>query len=161
MVKGIYIPMDESENLEIRQYDGLSAYQRDVDGNIEATDFVRPEATIFSNEEALLIGLDINRRASLLLWLHNSRYRGHSALRGNVVIIGRPDDDGNTQSVPDELVELLFNTKYFKYQVTTIDSPEVWCGNQVTFHDWVDAYNSALVKASRWALVEEVRVLPV
>ncbi|GAA3322680.1 DUF3846 domain-containing protein [Paeniglutamicibacter sulfureus] len=110
MVKGIFFPAGEQYDIEVRKYEKLIDYQGDVDGLIEASDIARPDATIFSNEEGLLRRLDINRRASLVLWLHNSRNRGHTALRGDVVIIGRPDADGATQDVPDELIELLFNT---------------------------------------------------
>ena len=122
-------------------------------------DIDRPEATLILNEEGKLMGLPMNRRATLLLWVHLTRWRGHDALAGDVLIVGRPDDDGNMQDVPRELVDLLFKTKEYKYEVTTFDSLTTWSGNQRRYDDWVAAYNDGLALASRWFAVNDVRIV--
>lgn len=160
MVKGIFIPADESLNIEMRELRCLADYQEAVGGFIEALDIDRPGATIFINEEGKIHGLPLNRRACLLLWIHNSRYRGMASIEGDVIIVGRPDDFGDTQSVPYELESLLFRTHVYQYQVTTINEPGAWYGNQRVFEDWVSAYNAALYKSQAWHLVDEVRVIP-
>lgn len=50
----------------------------------------------------------------LPLWCHNDRYRGMDAIAGDVVLAGRPDDEGDSQGCPDELIDLLFNTSTYK-----------------------------------------------
>ncbi|WP_301540648.1 DUF3846 domain-containing protein [Glutamicibacter halophytocola] len=160
MVKGIYIPVDESLPIELREFNGLEDYMNAVDGLIEAVDIDRPDATMFVNEEGKIHGLDVNRRACLLLWVHNSRYRGLGSIEGNVVLVGQPDDEGNTLSVPEELEALLLRTHVYQYQITTINEPGTWYGNQRVFEDWVEAYKAALYKSQTWALVDEVRVVP-
>ena len=160
MIHAIQIPADEQRPLYKVTLNNLESMQSAVGGLIEFMDIDRPEASLICNEEGKLLGLPMNRRATLLLWVHLTRWRGHDALAGDVLIVGRPNDKGDTQNVPQELVDLLFNTKRFKYEVTTYDSLETWSGNQRRYDDWVTAYNDGLALASRWFAVNDVRVVP-
>jgi hypothetical protein len=160
MAKGIFIPADEDRPLEIRNFDGLSDYQTAVGGLIEPMNLDRPSSTLYLNEEGKLIGLPKNRRSTLLLWLHNTRWRGADVLKGDAVLIGSPDDDGETQDVPDELVTLLLHTETYKVEVNTIDDLNTWNGNQMRYGDWQEAYAAGLSLAGRWFAVNHVRVVP-
>ncbi len=160
MVKGIFIPTDDEQPLEIREFDGLHDYQQAVGGLIEAMDIDRPSATLFINEEGKIHGLERNRRATLILWLHLTRWRGADVLAGDVVVIGQPDDEGETQDVPQELVDLLFNTENYKVEVNTLDDLTAWNGNQRRYSDWMQAYMAGLSLADRWYAVNHVRVVP-
>lgn len=63
----------------------------------------------------LLLQIMFTKRILLLpLWCHNDRYRGMDAIAGDVVLAGRPDDEGDSQGCPDELIDLLFNTSTYK-----------------------------------------------
>ncbi|MFJ6416521.1 DUF3846 domain-containing protein [Paeniglutamicibacter sp. NPDC091659] len=161
MVKGIFIPSDQERAIELREYNSLNDYQLAVQGYIEAIDIDRPGATIFINEEGKLTGLDTNGRATLILWVHLSRYRGMDVIKGDVVIVGRPDSQGNTQDVPQELVDLLFNTESYRIEISTISGNVKWLGKDSHFDQWTTAYMVGLHTAEEWADVDEVRVLPV
>ncbi|MBV1778722.1 DUF3846 domain-containing protein [Paeniglutamicibacter sp. ABSL32-1] len=161
MVKGIFIPADQEQDIELREYNSLDDYQLAVQGNIEAMDINRPDATIFINEEGKLIDLDTNGRATLIMWVHLSRYRGMDIIQGDVVIIGRPDPKGNTQDVPQELVDLLFNTESYKIEFTTIQGSVKWIGKDSHIDNWTVAYMIGIRTAEGWAGVDEIRVLPV
>lgn len=161
-LQGIHIPQNEDDPCTIATLDhgDYRAIQHQVGGTFECLDLDRPECTMFLNEEGKINGSELNRRATLLLWVHDSRFRQVDAIYGDALILGRPDDEGATQTVPAELVDLLFNTSNYRYLVQTADGPS-WNGNGLTFKDWVAAYNAALSLADRWALVREVSVVPV
>ncbi|MET4003908.1 hypothetical protein ABIB48_002646 [Arthrobacter sp. UYCu511] len=159
MPRGILIPADQTKPLEVLELNGLKDMQSAVGGLIEAIDIERPDATIFVNEDGKLIGLDQNARATLVLWIHNSRFRGNDILVGDVIIVGQPDDEGDSQDVPAELVDLLLNTPCYAVQVTTLNDMHTWSGNQMRYSDWTDAYKAAASLAERWALVDQARVI--
>lgn len=160
MIKGILIPADEETAISLIDVDGLKGMQAAVGGFIEVLDIDRPDATMVINEEGKVHNLPLNRRATLALWTHLSRYRGMDAVAGDVLIVGQPDDEGETQTVPQELVDLYFNTETYRVEVTTIESPESWCTNQRRFTDVWEAYNAVQALAARWALVDNTRVVP-
>ena len=66
MVKGIYVPIDESEPLELREFATFDDCQAAVDGWIEAVDVPNLGITIYVNEEGVLRHLPFNPRASIL-----------------------------------------------------------------------------------------------
>ena len=160
MPKGIFIPLDQEQPLEVRDFAGLSDYQSAVEGLIEPMDLDRPDSTLYVNEEGKLVRLEQNRRATLILWLHNSRYRGADIILGNAVLIGQPDEEGDTQDVPEDLINLLFKTETFKIEVNTLDDLNAWNGNLARYESWTDAYAAGLSLATRWFAVNHVRVVP-
>lgn len=106
MVKGIYVPVDESEPLEQREFATLEDYQAAVDGWIEAVDVPSLGITMYVNEEGLLRHLLFNSRASFLWWFHVPG--AHQAmLVGNAVIVGALNENGDSTDVPTEVVDLL------------------------------------------------------
>ncbi|WP_341210582.1 DUF3846 domain-containing protein [uncultured Microbacterium sp.] len=72
MLNGIYVPVDESELLEQREFATLDGYQAAVGGWIETVDVPGLGITIYANEEGLLRRLPFNSRASFLWWYHVS-----------------------------------------------------------------------------------------
>lgn len=162
VIKAIWVPWDDDRPLTLVQFDtrDLSQFQRYVGGLIEAIDLERPDCTMFVHEEGKLLDFPINRRATYLLWAHLSRYRGLEIVAGHALITGVPDEQGDTQSVPEDLVRVLFHTGRFQYQINTLSCP-AWSGNQLVFGDWEQAYRAAIALAQRWALVDHVRVIPV
>ena len=160
MPKGIFIPADELEPLELREFIGLSDYQKAVAGWIEPIDLDVLNATFFTNEEAKIIGLPINRRATLMWWLCSPHMRHRDSIGGNVCLIGQPDEEGDTQDAPDEVFKLLLKTKSFRAMFQTADDPEAFNGNQWRFPNYFEAVNYALVKFDQWAAVERCKVIP-
>lgn len=161
-ITGVLIPANE-ETL-IRRVDfergDIAAMQGFVGGLFEAIDFEEPRDTIWCHEEALLVGAPVNRRASLLLWVHSYSHRGATRVRGDVLITGQPDAAGDTTDISQELLEILFFHTSYKYEVKVMGDDN-WYDNQRRFGHWSEAYNAVLDLASRWKLVQDLRVLPV
>lgn len=157
---GIVIPADEEAPIEFRLFGQLTDYQEAVGGWFEAVDLDDISASFFVNEEGKVIGLPQNRRATLLWWVNHRAMHGRDVIMGDTVLIGLPDDEGDTQDVPGALVALLMKTDHYKYEVQTLDSPDSWHGNQARYDDYFKACNAALALSERWALVSNIRVLP-
>lgn len=156
---GIYIPADEAAPLEFRLFGQYMDYQEAVGGSFQPVELKTFGADIYVNEEGKVNELPLNRRATLMLWVIERAWRNEDTLVGDAVIIGSPDDEGDTQDVPGELVTLLMNTEIYKYEVETIEREGKWYGNQRTFDNYFEACNSALGLLDRWALASDVRVV--
>ena len=160
MVIGIVIPVDEGQPIFRREFKHLSEYQEAVHGYIESIDLDSMNASFYVNGEGKIDGLPVNRRATLLWWLASPQMRLRDAISGDACLIGLPDHRGVSQAVPDELATLLLDTKYYRTEFQTADSKGVFNGNALTYQDFWDAANAALLKMERWAAVERVRVVP-
>lgn len=161
VIKGILVRADESVPAELVEFEqgDLKALQGFVGGWIQMVEGYRPPCTFVMNEEGKNIGLPLNRRATMALWVHHSEFIDRDVLAGDVLLLGPTDENtGETLGVPDELIELLFKTERYRYLVKTIGE-DGWHGNGVIFDDWVRAYNDALSLARRWTLVERVKVV--
>lgn len=156
---GIVIRADEEAPLEFRLFGQYTEYQEAVGGYFQSVDIDTVEASFFVNEEGKIHNLPMNRRATLALWLYNTAFRGADVLCGDVVLIGQPDDEGETLDVPDALVTLLMKTEIYKYEVETVERADKWYGNQSTFNNYFEACNAALGLLERWTLANNVRVL--
>lgn len=122
-------------------------------------DGFRPDCTFVMNEEGKVLGLDVNRRATLALWVHHTEFAGHDTLNGAVLILGPADEaTGEQLGAPDELIDLFFNTPEYRFLVKTIGE-DGWHGNGRTFTDLWKAYNDGLALSARWTLVENVKVV--
>jgi hypothetical protein len=85
--------------------DELNYLQTYVGGYIEAV--TAGNVTFWINEEGKLRGLPINRRATAL-WYHlEPAARGMDVLVGRVIVTGGADDEGHTESVDPEVLNLL------------------------------------------------------
>lgn len=163
IIKGVRVPADEDQPLEIVEFErnNITAIQHFVGGWFQVVDIERPDASIFCDEEAKLKQSPLNRRATLIWWTNWTAARQVDALMGDCLIVGLPDEEeGNTQSVPDELVDLLFHQGQFRYEVL-VTGETSWHGNQVVLDDVFQAFNDGLALAERWHLVEHVRVVAV
>lgn len=110
VITAIVIPSDIAQPMRLEQLDEHTpgGLRRLVEGNLERVDLYRPSASVYLNEEGKLDGLPINRRATTLLWVHNSRFRGQDVLVGTTVVVGPSEAHGDDTSAPDDLIDLLF-----------------------------------------------------
>lgn len=180
MVKGIYVPVDSGEDLEVRDFSGLEDYQAAVEGWIEPVDVPDLGITIYVNEEGLLRHMPFNSRASFLWWYHVSAAR-QAMLVGNAVIVGMPDRNGDTTDVPAETVNLLTADGPFAVLIK-VGSDPAWytdSGNKVSsivmplsvgepnwfvgsarYEDYFSAAVWAMVLLERWNDAVASKVVP-
>lgn len=157
-ITGLIIPHLGSlaiERVEIGKSD-LRARQRIVQGLIEAIDIADPPATIWANDEAKLIDLPFNARATACWWLTTPAMRFRDDIRGDTLLVGQPDLHGNDTSVPTELAELLTSERGKVVEAQRIVSGR-WVQLEPPFDDFVDAAAYAIEMNSETG-VNDVRV---
>lgn len=158
-IKYILIPVEEETPIsvgEVEQGD-ISAMQRLVGGgHFDALDVGNPPATIWVNDDGKNMEMPMNRRMTLLWWMSAPEMRGHDYIAGPAFITGQPDKNGNTKTVPRSLVNLLFNTKSYKFLMRVPKHP--WFASEVHFDNWVDCFDAALSTATAFPLDVEVKV---
>lgn len=159
MPRGIVIPVDESESPFWLTFTDYTDYQKVVGGTFEVIDLTTPPASLYVNDEGKLIGLPVNRRATLLLWLNNPAFFMKDVVCGPAVLIGPADAEGATMDLPAELSVLILGTDLLKVEVQTINEPGKWYGNQARYSEYFEAANAALSLYQRWTLAEAVRVV--
>lgn len=178
MSKGIYVPVDETEPLEQREFATLDDYQTAVDGWIEAVEIPSLGITIYVNEEGLLRSLPFNPRASFLWWFHVPG--AHQAmLVGNAVIVGALDENGESTDVPQEVVDLLTGASEYAVAIQMGGTSEPsgsdgklssillplthgdpsWCVSVTRHEDYFSAGAWAVVFRERWTDAVNVRVV--
>lgn len=181
MVKGIHVPVDPSEPLEVCDFANLAAYQAAVEGWIEPVDIPDLGITIYVNEEGRLRHLPFNSRASFLWWYNVPQAR-QAMLVGNAVIVGMPDKNGDNTDVPDELVALLTAegeyavlikigddpawASYANSKVTSVVLPLTsgapnWYLSSAQYGDYFEAAVWAMVLLERWSDAVDTKVVPV
>ena len=108
-ITALVVPCDEEEDIRKIEYEqgDIRFIQSVVEGTFTVTDLEQADASIFSNDEGLLLDLPFNRRATGMLYTFSPRHRGYTMLVGNCLVTGMPDEEGNTLAVPDELVKLV------------------------------------------------------
>ena len=160
LLHAIQIPQDEDRPLYKVAIDGLSGMQEAVGGYIQVIDLTPLHATLVLDEEGKLSQKPINRRATLLFWLLFPSVRHRDVIVGDAIIVGQPDEQGNTQDVPEAVTKLLFETKSYKAEFQTYDDANKFNGNLMRFEDYFVAANYALGKAESWTAVQRCRVVP-
>lgn len=178
MVKGIYVPADDSKSLEVRELENLEDYQAAVDGWIEAVDVPALGVTIYANEEGLIRRLPFNPRASFLWWYHVPGAH-HAMLVGDVIIVGAPDEDGDGTDAPEEIVDLLTVAREYAVAIRIggsstpsesdgklssvllplIHGDPSWCLSLTRHEDYFSATAWAVVFRERWADAVDVKVV--
>ena len=158
MPTGIHFPLDERHPLALREYDTLEDYQAAVGGYVEPIDAGERGMSFFANDEAKLIGLGINRRATIFWWLHLSPARQRDFLAGDVVLVGPTHPSGATLSVPRSIQRLLFTPSTFAVEVRVTGSSK-WHRNPADFEDYFEAGGWALDLSIRRREVEQIRVI--
>lgn len=159
-ILAVIIPADEEQGARIVDYDraNISFIQDAVGGYFDVVDSEVHQASIWHNDEGKIHGLPINRRVTLMLWLE-SRWREVDYIAGDALITGVPDDDGNTTSVPESVLDALGGMYTWKIQVQTVADGDEWSGNQMRYANYFDAVNAACSLAMRWAAVTDIRVV--
>ncbi|SER52962.1 protein of unknown function [Propionibacterium cyclohexanicum] len=178
MVKGICVPADDSEALQIRELETLEDYREAVDGCIEAVDVPDLGVTIYVNEEGLISRLPFNPRASFLWWYHVPG--AHKAmLVGNAVIVGLPDENGDSTDLSQGVVNLLTRTGEYAVAVQMggtfepswpdgklssvllplMHGDPSWCLSLIRHEDYFSAAAWAVVFRERWTDAVNVRVV--
>jgi hypothetical protein len=79
----------ETTLIDLPREGGLAQLQREVGGYIEAVRL--EEFDFYLNEEGKMIGLPLNE-VGTLLW--ESVYGQTDVIMGNIVVVGKPDDEG-------------------------------------------------------------------
>lgn len=181
MVKGIQVPVDPSEPLEVCDFANLAAYQAAVEGWIEPVDIPDLGITIYVNEEGRLRHLPFNSRVSFLWWYNVPQAR-QAMLVGNAVIVGMPDRNGDNTDVPDELLALLTNEGEYAVMIKvgadpawrtdpmskvssivlplTSGAPN-WYLSSARYSDYFEAAVWAMVLLERWSDAVDTKVVPV
>lgn len=160
MITGILFPCDEEQPIKRVEVDAenVETMQGIVGGSYEAFNFDSPPASIIANDEAMLWSLPYNLRATVLLWQHSKGLRGQAYISGDAILTGAPDGRGFTKSVPQQLIELLLETE--TYGVEFLHHPDgPWSRKAITFTDWLEAYNYAIIHEETFATVWSARVI--
>jgi hypothetical protein len=74
-------------------------------------------ASMFFNDEDMLLRPQRQRRATMLMWVHNERFFARDLVVGDVLLLGQPDAQGNTTSVPVRWNHLLIEAVVFDVEV--------------------------------------------
>lgn len=160
-ISAIVIPADEQ--IPLRQdrivTSNLDDYQRLVGGHLEILTFESPPATMYLNSEGKNLELPVNRRATMLLWAHDQRFRYLDYIAGDAFLVGPVDAHGDDTGVSDEFVHRLLEARHFRVEVQTRGDPQ-WYGNELRFDDWTEAYGYVLELGRRWTQVEDLRIVP-
>jgi hypothetical protein len=155
----IVVPADEEAPISRTEIEAEDphAYMWIVEGLPVGVGIQRPPALLVANRHGKINGMPLNRRATLLLWMHAPQFRRQDHLAGPIMLTGLPDENGIATSAPDELVNLLVNTGACKVQVRDGDG---WLPNDRYFPTWIEAYTAGLVLAIERIHVLDVRVVP-
>ncbi|GGF18451.1 DUF3846 domain-containing protein [Subtercola lobariae] len=164
MPTGIFIPADDSVELTLREFSSLPDYQTAVGGFIEAVDLVQPRfalSTLIMNEEGKLDGLPINKRATLLLWIHQPALRFRDEIVGDAILVGTANIRGGYSDVPPRLRSLLFDLTEFTIETVSETSDSTKRVQHLgSFSSWVNAYVVALDVATAMPSETQVCVVP-
>ena len=103
-IQGLYVPTEGDARVEeFPEGSGnLKRLQTLVEGTIEGISGSGFYA--YGNDEAKLIGMEINRPATRLACTHGWIACGHDLLAGPIVFFGTGDGQGNDTSVSQQLV---------------------------------------------------------
>lgn len=148
-INSIVIPADEDRPLDqhLLKAASLADYQELVGGYIEAVDLLRPPARMYVNEEGKLRGMPLNRRATMLLWMHNKSFRYRDSIAGDAFLVGPISSDSGDTAVPSEYPQTLFEAQSFHVEAQMKGRPDrEW--QMGLFEDWYEAYGFALA----WAM---------
>lgn len=158
-MRALRIPADQDEPITELYVDKLEDYQAAVGGWIEPVDIPQLGITIYVHEEGLALGLPFNPRTTFLWWYYVPEARQKAMLVGSALIVGLPDRNGDSTSIPGGVVDVLTGTGPWRVEVKVHGDPK-WYGNQATYSDYFEALVWAMVTLERWTQAEDVRVVP-
>lgn len=156
MSQRILIPLDEGQPLALHEYDSLQDYQQAVGGYVEAIPTGWLGMELFAHDEAKVIGLGINRRATLFWWLSTPAARQRDLLAGDVVLVGSADSAGDPCDVPSTAKMLLFASSVAVE--VAVEGTSKWHRVDEDFESFFDAALWGLDLFNRRREVSDVRV---
>lgn len=108
MFTGAVVTTDDV--VESRVFEGLKDMQDAVNGNLEHV-AVDDDVHLYVNEEGLMMRLPVN--LTIEWWLNQieSRTDHQPYLRGDIIVFGGIDDDGNELDVKPEIVAELIKSR--------------------------------------------------
>lgn len=134
-IRAVLIPVEgEPREVALPERDGLERLQQLVEGDIEAIDVGREDATAYGNDEAKLVNMELNRRATDLVFPDPAGFRRRSSetkaayeaagyavieasppdprfrepfVAGPLVVCGFDPYTGENRSIPDNLAAQL------------------------------------------------------
>lgn len=86
----------------------LEHLQSVTEGWVQALD-TPPGLTFWCNDDGKIIGQPLNLVATMLWWAFDERVAGLDYLAGPVVITGGVDEEGETLSIPDSLLRVVYD----------------------------------------------------
>lgn len=160
MINALCIPYDTTLPVRVESIDNthLPTYRRLV-GNqsIELLVLHDMSLTFYTAAGAKFASIPKNLRASHLLAVRTSGWRGKDFICGDTFIVGKPDDDGFDTNVPVELVQHIFCTE--RYRVDVRDRHR-WLPSGFQYSDVWEAYAVAYkAYADRYPKVAAIRVV--
>ncbi len=111
-MKIITIETDGKCNLIDKDW-SLLDYNAFVDGWIESLTFPNG-CSLIINSDGKLIGFDLNTRASLLSEYLFSPDSFDDYIAGNAILVGPTDENGNTTSVTEDVIQFFINMKWLE-----------------------------------------------
>lgn len=161
-INSIVIPADDEQSLRQAEVsaEDLEERQQLVGGLIQAVDLDDPAGRLYCNEEGKALELAPNKRATLLLWAHNPRFRYLDFIVGDAFLVGPVSRTSTDSSVSDRYVTALFEARRFRVEVRS-QGEDQWREHPERFDDWVTAYEHAVGWSGGLARHQlEVRVVP-
>lgn len=159
----VVVPMDLEQPLrrETIERGDLPAMQLLVSGLIEFIDLDDSHATIVCNEEAKILQMPVNHRATALVWAHKPAFRQRDVISGDAFIAGQPDGRGNTKGCPRSLTELLFaEGVMFRAEMQAAGETR-WTPDPAVFIDPFSAYVHGLELVEARGSEDQIRVVQV
>lgn len=146
MIEAVVIPADDREPVRAAELlaGGLEDRQRLVHGDIEALDLDQPRCRLFMNEYGQQLDLPINRKTTLLTWMHHPAHRYTTVIVGDVVMVGSGRGELDT-GVPEEY-KRIFEAEQLKVELR-LPGTEAWREHPERFGDWFSAYDNGLAWA--------------
>lgn len=117
MARGVIIPARITHKIDVAEFKALEDYQFFVGGLIEPVDLPLLGATMYVNEEGRLRGLEFNPRATFLWWYWEPAARQKAMIVGDVVVVGQPDEDGNSTDLSQELLAIFTQRGEYRIEV--------------------------------------------
>ena len=159
-MRALRIPADQDESITHLEVHQLEDYQAAVGGWIEPVDIAELGITIYVHEEGLVLALPFNPRATFLWWYFVPEARQKAMLVGPALIVGLPDQRGESTNVPDGTARLLTESGRWRVEAKVTGEPD-WMQIPATYADYFEALVWAMVTLERWTTAEDVRVVPV
>ena len=144
-INSIVIPADDEEPIHQNQLlaQGLDDRQQLVGGYLQAVNLTDPPARLYFNEDGKRMELAANRRATLLLWVHNPAFRYQDFVVGDAFLVGPVGRRSTDTNAPDEYVQALFEASRFRVEIRPRGDTE-WQAYPEEFHQWEHAYEHAV-----------------